>query len=634
MVFKVILTMLPYTNLMFAPPINLPYLKAYAEQQDKDVSVKCLDLEKEFFESDVIQCDAAIYWRNALTCESQRDISPETCKILEKFVDMIIAEKPDVVGFSVTNWNDRYTDFVSHKLRLLIPQIYIMYGGRQFCLKKVWRKTISQRHAGEFPHIDCVVKNEGEAIFAEIIASLERGIKPRFCAGTSLNVDSKIIDGVFVSGEIIDCGDRPHIRDLDSIPFPDFSDYNKEAYLTDHIKIIFSRGCSGVCEYCCDNDKMGEGVRIRSPENIITEIKLRKQQGYSKFQICDLCANTDVKKLEHICERIIAEKLDVEFIFAMFRHSPLMTPHSFELFRKAGLRLMTFGTESGSQEILNRMHKGIRVETIEKNFKDAYEAGLTNTTYLMAGFPGETEETFQKTIDLIIRNKKYISAVGHIAEVNIHEGSLIQEHLDQYDLNRESLFHAPDVWMTADGKNTLEWRRSLVEKMKQTMKQHQIHFVVYSIDGTPSYTFTKLIPILITTRDKTNNFNMKKMLKKINLRGEYLAKLSLNNMLSDEYKCVINVKNVGTELWDTNKSQIFVGCRMYSGAQFDKLVGEWRSDLPKQIIEPQESFTTEFFFRLTLKKGPYLLKFDVVNEHHFWFEDKGNKPLMVYVDAV
>ena len=65
----------------------------------------------------------------------------------------------------------------------------------------------------------------------EIAAVLKKGIRPAFCKGASVRKDNEIIDG----------GDRCLIEDIDAIPFPDFSDFIKEDYLADYIRIIFSK---------------------------------------------------------------------------------------------------------------------------------------------------------------------------------------------------------------------------------------------------------------------------------------------------------------------------------------------------------------------------------------------------------
>ncbi|MCX5657757.1 MAG: radical SAM protein, partial [Candidatus Omnitrophica bacterium] len=199
------------------------------------------------------------------------------------------------------------------------------------------------------------------------------------------------------NGNVIDCGERPLIENIDNIPFPDFSDFPKDNYIEDYIRLQFNRGCVGTCVYCVENDTMGY-FRSRSSHRIIEEIKLRIEQGYNKLQITDLALSSDMHNLIEVSRLIIKDDLNVEFVFSEFRHSTFLTKEVFNLLRRAGFRIICFGTESGSQTILDRMQKLVKARTIEDNFRDAHAEGLKVIIYLMVGFPGETEETFLETI--------------------------------------------------------------------------------------------------------------------------------------------------------------------------------------------------------------------------------------------
>ena len=606
---NIILTMLPFANHVYTPPLSLPYLKAYLEQ-DSDISVTIVETESIFFRSKIIKSNVSEYWDRISWGSETRHISPDAMLLLDDIVERLLQPHPDVVGFSVTNSNQLYTEYVSRCIKEKSPHIYLVYGGRRFCSRKNWRWQVKQIHERECSYIDCIVKNEGEETFKEIIKTIKTGRKPVYCAGTTLNVN----------GEIIDCGDRAPILDLDSIPFPDYSDYDKKNLLANYIRIKFNRGCPGVCDYCSENDEMGEGVRVRSPENIIAEIKLRMTQGYTRFQISDLCANANTKQLEQICTLIIAEKLDIEFIFAMFRHSPLMTKNTFQLLRAAGFKLITFGTESGSQQILNKMRKGVRVETIDKNLREAYDAGLNVMLYLMIGYPGETEETFQETIDLLSRNEKYIYGVGHTAEVIICGNSGIIENLKAYALDESTICNvfAPEIWKTVDGRNTHEWRMQLIKRINTFMSNKGIRMITYTAEGTPVYQNTVSLKIAHVKQSLFHQIT-KKTQKKV-----YAAQVCDLHFLEQKGKAYVKIKNTGTEKWDNTYDAICAGCKIYLN---NKLVTELRSELPK-VIFPGETFTAEYTIDIPLEKGVYLLKFDMVNEKKFWFEDCGSEPLV------
>ncbi|MFH0855970.1 MAG: radical SAM protein, partial [Candidatus Omnitrophota bacterium] len=392
---KLLLTCPPIFNHVYTPSLPLGYLKAYV-QKYAEVEVKALNLEYSYFSSPFIKKSAIFYWDKIWFRD--HGMKEEERPIYDKFVSQIMAERPDAVGFSVAHSNLEVTRYISQKLRYLCPKIYIIYGGRYFCLRESRRHWVVDYCHKNFPDVDCIIKNEGEETLCEIVKTLKSGLKPTFCKGATLRSDN---------GAIIDGGNRDLIKDLDTIPFPDFSDFPRENYLSDYVRILFSRGCIGQCVYCVENDMMGT-IRYRSPGNVVEELKLRLSQGYKKFQVCDLAVNSCLRPLLDICKEIIAHKLDVEFVFVEFRNAPGLTKEVFELLVKAGFGTLCFGTESGSQRILDSMGKGVKVKTIDQNFKDAHSAGLKVILYLMTGFPGETEETFLETIDLIRRNQEFL----------------------------------------------------------------------------------------------------------------------------------------------------------------------------------------------------------------------------------
>lgn len=621
---KVVLACLPFFNHVFTPPLPLAYLKAYL-WQDKDIEVKALDLETYYFRSSLINQNSSLYWDKIWN----RHCSIKD-EILDEFVQIILSEGPSIVGFSCAHSNFLSTRYVSKQIKKINPGIYIIYGGRYFCLRQPWRYQVAEWHKS-FPDVDAIVKNEGEATLRELIETLKKGIKPTFCKGATIRREEQIIDG----------GARCLIENLDSIPFPDFKDFSKENYLADHIRILFSRGCVGQCVYCVENDTMGT-FRNRSAQNVIDELKLRVRQGYRKFQVCDLTLNSRIDRVIEICRLIIKENLDIEFTFSEFRNAPHLTRDVFGLLYQAGFRTICFGTESGSQAILNRMTKGVKVETIEKNFHDAHQEKLKVILYLMVGFPGETEETFLETINMVRRNKNLINGITAINPTEICWGSRIHDNLDKYDVDKTSLLKFQDTWKSKEGNNCLQWRRSLAARMQQYFESLGIPMVNFVFDGNP------IVPARAVQkfdyRKKVKKYMEKNFRQRDNekfkLILEYAASLTIREKYIDasnnrDIMFLLEIMNIAQKEWRRLDfdNWIRAGCRIYNEQQCDNLpITELRQELPKDI-KRGERF--QILFRIaeeSLPKGKYQLKFDMVNERQFWFEDLGSIPLIEHIE--
>jgi len=613
---KLILTCLPVFNHIFTPSLPLAYLKAYV-QQCKGVEVKALDFEPKYFASAAIKNSSLLYWDKIWSRDY--DLQDRDKPILDTFIQQILVEKPDVVGFSVAHSNFIFTRYVSQEIKRRCPEIYIIYGGRYFCLREPWRYWVAQWHKSFF-EVDCIVKNEGEETLKELVDILKNDKRPQFCKGSTIRLKDAIIDG----------GNRKLIENLDSIPFPDYSDFPKKDYLSDYLKIVFSRGCIGQCTYCVENDTMGS-FRYRSPDNITQELKLRLSQGYRKFQLCDLALNSRIEPLMGICRKIIKDKLDIEFIFSEFRNSPHLTQEVFNLLYKAGFRSICFGTESASQIVLDRMKKGVRVETIGKNFQDAHKAGLKVILYLMTGFPGETEETFSQTLEMLKQYSGFIDGVAAIAPTEICGGSSIQDNLNNYGLKEETLFKYPDIWESKDGQNSFSWRHNLAERIHQCLRDLKIPMVSFSVDGNPRVLIPKPKGFPFKSKNETKKPSLKSsfsLKEKLNYRAQLriIENISSNNGII----VLLEVKNISDKQWCNGQSDwIRVGCKIYDAQIKNNLpVVELRRDL-LQDINSGESF--QVVFRITnglLSKGNYLFKFDIVNEGQFWFEELGSIPLV------
>ena len=128
-------------------------------------------------------------------------------------------------------------------------------------------------------------------------------------------------------------------------------------------------------------------MNTRLPNSIVDEIKLRIHQGYRRFQSCALSLNPSVSRLEEICKLIIRNELNIMLEDGLIKHSRNLTRQTFSLLREAGFKRVFFGTESGSQFILDRMRKGYDIKTAEQNIKDAHSEGLKVVLVFVVGDP-------------------------------------------------------------------------------------------------------------------------------------------------------------------------------------------------------------------------------------------------------
>jgi radical SAM superfamily enzyme YgiQ (UPF0313 family) len=148
----------------------------------------------------------------------------------------------------------------------------------------------------------------------------------------------------------------------------------------------------------------GRAFRARSPKNVVDELELfKKLYKPDAFTFHDETFTTDKDRAIAICDEIKRRK-----IYIPWDCSTRVDRVSEDLFAKmkeAGCQLVSFGAESGSQEILNKMRKGTTVEQNARAIEMVKKAGMTVTVSMIIGYPGETEETIEQTLDFVRKTK-------------------------------------------------------------------------------------------------------------------------------------------------------------------------------------------------------------------------------------
>ncbi len=195
----------------------------------------------------------------------------------------------------------------------------------------------------------------------------------------------------------------PKIANLDDLPLParhliEITRYHRKLGGRQATSMMTSRGCPYSCSYCC-KDVFGSKVRMFSVERVVKEIKdIIDNYNIRSFIFYDDTFTLVKKRLHKLCKAL--SKLNITF--RCNGDSRRDTLEDFKLLYKAGCREICFGIESGSQTILDKIHKGVTVERNKQAIREAKEAGLTVKTFLMIGNPGETRETIEETKQFII----------------------------------------------------------------------------------------------------------------------------------------------------------------------------------------------------------------------------------------
>ncbi len=203
-------------------------------------------------------------------------------------------------------------------------------------------------------------------------------------------------------GEIVVNLPRPFIKDLDDMPIPMHELLPLLKYRMPLIKgpftfIVTSRGCPAGCTYCIKHVSYQYSARLRSPELIMQELWQLKKLGIHNIHMYADLFTVNRDQVVELCRRIIDEKLDIRW--TCNSRVDYVDEEMLTLMGKAGCWLISWGIESGNEQILKHARKGAYPDKAERALVWAKKAGIKNWGYFIIGLPGETEATIRETIE-------------------------------------------------------------------------------------------------------------------------------------------------------------------------------------------------------------------------------------------
>jgi anaerobic magnesium-protoporphyrin IX monomethyl ester cyclase len=251
--------------------------------------------------------------------------------------------------------------------------------------------------------VDYVVRAEGEVTAVELLEGIKSGknFNPEKVMGISW-IDNK-------SGKIIHNPLRPYVESLDELSFPLreanwLYDHNNKSNSNEVLEYPFitARGCPYCCKFCDVGVLAGKRFRVRSVENIISEIEeIINKYDAERILIVDDIINFDNKRLIELFNEIIRRGLPV-IRWVMGRGDHLIKePETAEIMAKAGVRQMFLGIESPNERILKAYKKGgmassqVSLRAVEL----LRENGIETWGAFLLGEPSETLDDIKRTID-------------------------------------------------------------------------------------------------------------------------------------------------------------------------------------------------------------------------------------------
>ncbi|MCX6646693.1 MAG: radical SAM protein [bacterium] len=296
----------------------------------------------------------------------------------------IKAVNPDAVGFSLVT-----EEMVGHypvigAIKKKYPSLPVILGGPHATAAPV--ETLRT-----FPLIDYVAIGEGERTLTEWLTLIH--------AGKGIGDMSEVAGLGFrdENGEIVITRPRETFSDINILPDPAFDvivNPDSPAAKRSAFPIVGSYGCKFFCTFCAADHG---NYRYMKPERIVNQLQhAQEKYGVEYFAIRDSLWPPSSEGLDDFCDLVESRDLKIHFHFET--RAGLLSEEQWARLKKIGAQAVAVGVESGDQDMLKRIKKGITLDMVRETFKHLHKVGIFAAAFFMLGNQGETRESIRKSV--------------------------------------------------------------------------------------------------------------------------------------------------------------------------------------------------------------------------------------------
>lgn len=302
-------------------------------------------------------------------------------------IDRIIKTNPELVGISSFTYDINDTLLLSKTLKTINPELKIILGG--VFVTHLPEEIIKDEN------VDFIIRGEGEYSFRDLISNKElesiKGLVYKDSTGVVKLHPEKAV-----------------VEDIDDLPMLAYSLIDMKRYFPTAGQchrfpvgtMITSRGCPGNCIFC-SSSVTGKKTRYRSAENVVKDMKfLMNNYGVREIIFMDDTFTSNKKRVLEFCQIIEREKLDI--LWDCSTRVQFVDKNLLQTMKRSGCSQISFGVESGDENVLKDIKKSQKLEDVRQKVTIAKEVGLETRCSFIIGFPTDTLESIQRTIDFAI----------------------------------------------------------------------------------------------------------------------------------------------------------------------------------------------------------------------------------------
>lgn len=354
----------------------------------------------------------------------------------EEFVALCQSCQPQLIGFTVTNWDVTEAVRLASLAKTCSPDSHVVFGGPQ--------PTLCPLETMASSSVDSVCMGEGEKTILGLLSALSGEGRLSDVAGLAFRGE----DGIPVINDR-----RPLIADLSTLPRPAYELFDLARYGArgeKRLGISSTRGCPYGCTFCIGKKVMGRQVRCRPPQEVVEEMRhWSTTAGITHFNFLEDNLLGKPDHGERLLDLLAEAKLPVTYSLEVGVRADALSDSICHKLKDTGCTTIAIGIESVDAEVLELVDKGEKLEEITAGIRAAKRAGLFVKGYFIVGLPGDTREKVERAVqyaadeEIDMPRFALAQAFPHteLAEWVAEHGSFLHDPYD-YVLKHTDEFHS------------------------------------------------------------------------------------------------------------------------------------------------------------------------------------------------
>ena len=332
-----------------------------------------------FIPLSLLYLKAALVSRASLSPDAVHVVEADPQTSLDAIVERVSATAPDVLGLSCYVWNVKALLEAARRIKMRRPSVKIVAGGPEVgpIAPDVLRRN---------PHIDVIVRSEGEVPLAELAAAWTAGMEISSVRGIT-----------FVrEGEVIETPDAPLVKDLDDYASPHLAGYGDYPGRT--ICLETQRGCVFRCSFCFYNKDYSLRNRRFDLDRVKQELLHWLQRDIARIYLMDPVFNLNAARAKEICAFIAKHNTRGVPIHSEI-WAEFVDDEMAALMKAAGFTFLEVGLQTTDTTALATVDRRLKMQRFLEGIAHLKRHGLHYQVQLIYGLPGETRQSFIRSLN-------------------------------------------------------------------------------------------------------------------------------------------------------------------------------------------------------------------------------------------